>query len=185
MPPKLSARQLFWTGVVLTAAGAAVGPYLATAVYTVWGPDAINSEPFLAIMGMLWPVLVPLGVVVLACSVIARAIESQSYSTSGTHGRGRMPPRLTARQIFWSGLILAIVGSIVMAMTTNLFMDLSGRSDLSANLLRDLWSFLGLPVTEVAVPLGIALVPCAFIVRMLESRESVPHEVSAEEFNHP
>ena len=184
MPPKLSARQLLWAGLVLTAVGVFVGQYLFAVVYSTWGADAIDGGPLRVFMDTVGPVLLPLGVVVLGCSLIARVIESPPDSTSRTNRWRPMPPRLTARQIFWSGVILAIVGTILMAATSNLFLDLSGRSDLSANLARDLWNFLGFPLTVVAVPLGIALVPCAFVVRMLESRVSDPQGVSAEA-SHP
>ena len=169
MSPKSSARELFWGGLGLAVVGVLVEQFLSIVVYSLWGPDAINTAPFRVLVDTLWPVVMPLGVVVLASSVIARVIESQSSSPSETDGARRLPPKLTARQILWAGVIMVLVGLLMTSMS-NLLINLSGRSDLSANLARDLWTFIGAPLAAIAVPLGIALVPCAYIVRMLESR---------------
>lgn len=185
MPPKFSARQLFWTGIALTAVGVFVGQYLVTIVITLWGEHAISSSPLPSILQPVDALLVPLGAVVLACSLIARTIESQTTPVSHLHASGRraLPPRLTAKQILWAGIVLVTVGLILTASIGDFFMQLSGSSDVSANLARDLLGFVGVPLTAVAVPLGIALVPCAFVVRMLESRVDAQHKVGADEFS--
>jgi hypothetical protein len=183
MPPKLSARHFFWVGLGLTAAGLFVAQYLVGVVYGLWGPLAINTGPWPALMNTLGPVLVPLGVVMLACSLIARVIETQSDPTLRTSRWRPMPPMLTARQVLWTGVVLSVVGFILTGSISDLLMGFQGSSDLSSKLARDLLEFVGLPVTVVALPLGIALVPCAFIVRMLESRVSDPRALSAEEFS--
>ena len=180
LSPKPSARQLFWSGLALATVGVFVQQFLTVVVYLLWGQDAINVAPFRVLMETLWPVVVPLGVAVLAASVIARVIESQSASAPDADMRRPMPPKLTARGVLVAGVILVLAGFLMTSMS-NLLFDLSGRSDLSANLARDLWTFVGAPLSAVAAPLGIALVPCAVIVRMLESRVSRPHEASAEE----
>jgi hypothetical protein len=169
MPPKLSARQLFWTGVVLTAAGVFIGRYLMGIVFALWGQGAITTGPLPSITSALEPLLVPCGVVVLACSLIARTIESQATPASHLRTSGRsMPPRLTAKQILWTGVVLVVLGLILGASMDDLYVNLSGSSDLSANLARDLLNFIGVPLRAVMIPLGIALLPSALIVRMLE-----------------
>jgi hypothetical protein len=171
MPPKLSATQLFWTGVALIAVGVVIGQYLVGIIFALWGQAAITTGPLPSIISTLEPLLVPLGVVVLACSLIARTIESQTTPASHLRAGNRtMPPRLTARQIFWTGVVLVVLGLILAASMDAMYLDLYGSSDLAANLARDLLDFVGVPLRAFMVPLGIALLPSALIVRMLEVR---------------
>ena len=177
MPPKLSARQLFWGGVVLTAVGVFVGQFLVTIVFSLWGERAISSSPLPSILQPLDALLVPLGALLLASSLIARTIETHTASTSHLHashlrasGRRTMPPRLSAKQILWSGIVLVVLGLILTATMGDFFMQLSGSTDVSANLARDLLGVVGVPLQTILVPLGIALLPAALIVRMLQGR---------------
>jgi hypothetical protein len=179
MPPKLSARQLFWTGVVLTAAGVFIGRYLVGIVFALWGQGAITSGPLPSLVSTLEPVLVPLGVVVLACSLIARTIESQTTPASHLRAVSRaVPPRLTAKQILWTGVVLVVLGLILGASMDDLYLDLYGSSDVAANLARDLLDFIGVPLRAFMVPLGIALLPTALIVRMLAAQRPDQHAPS-------
>ena len=171
MPPRVSARQLFWTGVVLTAVGVFIGRYLMGIVFALWGQAAITTGPLPSIISMLEPLLVPLGVVVLAASSVARTIESQTTPASHLRASSRaMPPRLTAEQMLWTGVVLVVLGLILGVSMDGMYLDLSGSSDLEANLARDLLDFIGVPLRAVMVPLGIALLPSALIVRMLQVR---------------
>ncbi|GAB3042335.1 hypothetical protein GCM10027052_25290 [Parafrigoribacterium mesophilum] len=171
MPPKLSARQLFWTGVVVTAVGVFVGQFLVTIVFSLWGERAINSTLLPSILQPLDALLVPLGALLLATSLIARTIEAQTRA-SHLHASARriMPPQLTSRSILWTGIVLVVLGLILIASIGDFFMQLSGSTDVAANLARDLLGLVGVPLQTIAVPLGIALLPTALIVRMLEVR---------------
>jgi hypothetical protein len=184
MPPKLSARQLFWTGVVLTAVGVFIGRYLVGIVFALWGQAAITTGPLPSIVSALEPLLVPLGVVVLAASLVARTIESQTIPASHLRTSDRaMPPRLTAQQILWSGVVLVVLGLLLGASMDGMYLDLYGSSDLAANLARDLLDFVGVPLRAVMVPLGIALLPSALIVRMLQVRPRDHRAPSEPELN--
>jgi hypothetical protein len=190
MPPKLSARQLFWSGVVLTAVGVFVGQFLVTIVFGLWGERAISSSPLPSVLQPLDALLVPLGALLLATSLIARAIEAQAALTSHLHashphashphasGRRTMPPQLNATQILWTGIVLVVLGLILTASVGDFFVQLSGSTDVSANLARDLLGLVGVPLQTIAVPLGIALLPTALIVRILQAR--VPDRDSAD-----
>jgi hypothetical protein len=177
MPPKLSARQLFWSGVVLTAVGVFVGQFLVTIVFSLWGERAINSTLLPSILQPLDALLVPLGALLLASSLIARAIETHAAPTSHLHAshlrasdRRAMPPRASAKQVLWTGIVLVVLGLILTASIGDFFMQLSGSTDVSANLARDLLGLVGVPLQTILVPLGIALLPTALIVRILETR---------------
>jgi hypothetical protein len=182
MPPKLSARQLFWSGVVLTAVGVFVGQFLVTIVFGLWGERAISSSPLPSVLQPLDALLVPLGALLLATSLIARAIEAQAALASHPHashphashphasGRRTMPPQLSATQILWTGIVLVVLGLILTASVGDFFVQLSGSTDVSANLARDLLGLVGVPLQTIAVPLGIALLPTALIVRILQAR---------------
>jgi hypothetical protein len=65
-------------------------------------------------------------------------------------------------------VVLVVLGLVLGASMDDLYVNLSGSSDLSANLARDLLNFIGVPLRAVMIPLGIALLPSALIVRMLE-----------------
>jgi hypothetical protein len=182
MPPKLSARQLFWSGVVLTAVGVFVGQFLVTIVFGLWGERAISSSPLPSVLQPLDALLVPLGALLLATSLIARAIEAQAALASHLHashphashprasGRRTMPRQLSATQILWTGIVLVVLGLILTASVGDFFVQLSGSTDVSANLARDLLGLVGVPLQTIAVPLGIALLPTALIVRILQAR---------------
>jgi len=162
---------------VLTAVGVFVGQFLVTIVFSLWGERAISSSPLPSILQPLDALLVPLGALLLASSLIARTIEEQTAPASHPHashphssGRQTMPPRLSAKQILWTGIVLVVIGLILTASIGDFFMQLSGSTDVSANLARDLLGLVGVPLQTILVPLGIALLPTALIARMLEAR---------------
>jgi hypothetical protein len=168
MPPKLSARQMFWTGAVLTVIGVVLKQYLSLAIYSIWGNDPLQafvSGPWSFVLGAA-PWLIGLGILLLACSLIVRNIDAGADSeTSGRHA----PPKLTARQIAWTGVILVVVGLILTNSVEDAYMSLAWKVDFASNLARDLLN-IAQPLSLVILPLGIALLPCSFVVRMLESR---------------
>jgi hypothetical protein len=170
MPPKLSARRIFWAGLAITVLGVVVQQALYGVLFSIWGDDAVQSFSWSLMLNTQYTLLVPLGVAVLACSLIAGNIESAGDSQSET-GRWRpMPPRLTARQIALTGVILVVVGLVLMNSLDELFMSLNGKVDFTSNLVRDLLTIVTVPLGTVALPLGVALLPSSLVVRMLESR---------------
>jgi hypothetical protein len=170
MPPKLSARQMFWTGAVLTVIGALLQQYLSWVIYSMWGNDVVqafvNGPWSFALAAAPW--LIALGVLLLACSLIVRNIEAGANSQPKTSWRP-VPPKLTALQIAWTGVILVVVGLILTNTVGEAYMSLAWKVDFASNLARDLL-IVAQPLSLVILPLGIALLPCSFVVRMLESR---------------
>ena len=170
MPPKLSARQMFWAGAVLTVVGVVVQQYLSLVVWSIWGNDVVQAfvnGPW-SFVYRAAPWLLGLGILLLACSLIVRNIEAAADSQPRT-SRRPAPPTLTARQIAWTGVILTVVGLILMNTVEQTFMSLAGKVDFASNLARDLLG-IAQPLSVVTLPLGIALLPSSFVVRMLESR---------------
>ena len=170
MPPKLSARQIFWAGLAVTVLGVVVQQGLYGLLFSIWGDDAVQSFSWSLMLNTQYTLLVPLGVVVLACSLIAQNIEDAADSQSRTSRWRPMPPRLTARQIAWTGVILVVVGLILMNSLEEVIMSLNGKVDFTSNLVRDLLTIVAVPLGTVALPLGIALLPSSLVVRMLEAR---------------
>ena len=170
MPPKLSARQMFWTGAVLTVIGVLLQQYLSLVIYSMWGNEVVqafvNGPWSFALAAAPW--LIALGAILIACSLIVRNIEAAADSQPKTDRRPA-PPRLSARQIAWTGVILVVVGLILTNAVGEAFMSLAWKVDFASNLARDLLN-VAQPLSLVILPLGIALLPSSLVVRMLESR---------------
>jgi hypothetical protein len=172
MPPRLSARQVLWSGVILTALGVFVENYLGIVVVGAGGSDALNSDWWFVLAGIVGPVAVPVGTVLIACSSLVRIVELGTRP--GGSETDRMPPRFTARRLAWAGLVLIVVGLVLsflpaFSVLGGASAGLSGGTDLSSNLARDLMFVAG-PVASLALPLGVALLPCSLVAKVLETR---------------
>lgn len=167
MPPKWTARRIFWIGVILALIRALVGIFGPDLLFRIWGMQStavdlwnIVGSPFLLVLG-------PLGCGLIAVSLVVKHLESSHLTTTdpGEVAERTAPPTMSSRQILGTGIILIVVGIVIMTSLNSWVYSFSG----SKTIMSDILMYLGIPANILAVPLGVVLIPCSFIVRALES----------------
>lgn len=167
MPPKWTARRIFWIGVILVLIRALLGIFALDLMYRAWGPQSTALEAWGTVGSPLLLVLGPLGCALIAVSLVVKHLESPHLTTTdpGEVVERTAPPTMSSRQILWTGIILTVVGIVIMTSLNGWMYSFSG----SKTIMSDILMYLGIPANILAVPLGVVLIPCSFIVRVLES----------------
>lgn len=160
MPPKLTARTLWWIGVALTVFGVASELFLLTAVVAVAGIGAITAAAWAS--QIIGSVGLPLGILLIAFSPLLRILEPTSVANPRRVG---MPPALSARELGWAGVFLTALGVLLLfSMDATVNGGASGGG-YSVNLLLVVVTTLKL----VCLPLGLALLTSAAVAQRLQS----------------
>jgi hypothetical protein len=167
LPPLVSARVLFWTGLIVVVGSFLVLSVLPWAVYYLGG-SALGSRAFQVMSELVGLVVGPLGIAFLAVSFIGFTLERRRVVSARrvVSPTGHAIPSAVRAPI----LLLAAAALITVGVTLTLnlgtwMVDLAGRTSI----LGDLLGLFGGPLEATLLPLGIVLVPVSFIVRMLDA----------------
>ena len=164
MPANLSARALLWIGIGVIA----VSMISQTTIDLVW--RAAGNDWMTGAMSSWWypfyqlvpTVLIPLGALVVAASFVARALEGDVRADSTTDRLGTR-----AAWLFWTGLVLTILGLVVGASLQDWLTDLNAQGRTSLAL--DVLTLIVIPLRMVILPLGLALLPSAVLVKKISA----------------
>ena len=164
MPANLSARAILWIGIGLVAASVLL-QLARDVIFRLVDQDSLqdlaNSWLFDSVYLAL-TLLVPLGAMLIAVFFVARLIER------GTDGAVRPADRITAAGVFWTGIVLTLLGLLVGASLESWMGTLvaQGRPSIALDALNIVVS----PLRNVMIPLGLALLPASVLMKKLEVR---------------
>lgn len=168
MPANFSARTILWIGIGLVAASVLL--QLARDVtFRLVDQDSLqvlaNSWLFDSVYLAL-TLLVPLGAMLIAVFFVARLVER------GTDGAARPTDRITAAGVFWTGIVLTLLGLLVGASLESWMGTLvaQGRPSIALDALNIVVS----PLRNVVIPLGLALLAASVLMKKLEVRAQLP-----------
>lgn len=162
MPPKLSARFLFWAGLLTAVVLSAVAPLTPAVIYSIWGQSSYALGVWFDLGIPLYKVLLPLCCALIAASLVVKNLEPSREIEGESKGA---PPRLSAAQMFWSGAVLTVIGAMLTAWLGQWLTGLYGLQSLVGDVL----SLVGGPLELITLPLGIFTVAGSFIIRVLET----------------
>ncbi|MCU1407148.1 MAG: hypothetical protein JWQ43_3451 [Glaciihabitans sp.] len=168
LPPRLSARRLFWSGVVLLVTGVVVQNYLFLALFAIVGEDGLNYPGVSTVTSTLSLLLTPLGAGFLVVSFVGRSLERRRVISArrvSVAPRTISPPALTAPVLLIIGTLLTILGTVL---TLNLGQWVSEMAT-HTSIAGDLLSIFGGPLQSALLPLGLFLVPTSFVVRLIDA----------------
>ena len=162
MLPTLSARALFLTGTILLAVGVFIGTFLYPLLGLVVDLEAAASMGLFTTgifaAGYIGAVIVPLGAVFVAVSFVARRLEPPVDLE--LNDPARSPRALSARQLLLIGCVLLIVGLVLQIKLENWLFAVRNETGL---LLQGALQWIAVPLRQIALPLGAALIPCALL----------------------
>lgn len=175
MSPRLTWKQLLWTGIVLTGVGLFARLYLVPLVFALWGDSGLNSSVLHWTQAALGHVVFHVGLALIALLLVIWAIEHDASATGAPENsslaEGTVPaaapaPRALVR-VFWIGVVLVVLGLILQESLVQWQLDLLGAVDVAGGIARDFLGLVGAPLTAVAMPLGVLLSTGSFVVRTL------------------
>ncbi|MBC7443767.1 MAG: hypothetical protein H7311_14825 [Ramlibacter sp.] len=169
MPHSMTPVRGFWLGLVLTVLGLAGGALFFNAVLAVGGQSLASSVVVRVVVTVAVSVMLPLGVTFVALSVVARALGRRSVVRAVDPVDPRedipsMPPLVSSRTAVVTGLVLLVVGLVLQLFLAQWTQEIQGDETF----LRDFVVYLGPPLDAFILPLGVLLIPCAWILRIIE-----------------
>ena len=169
MPANFSARAILWIGIGVVAASVLL--QLARDVtFRLVDQDSLqdlaNNSWLFDSVYLALTLLVPLGAMLIAVSFVARLIERGTESAAGP------ADRITAAGVFWTGIVLTLLGLLVGASLESWMGTLvaQGRPSIALDALNIVVS----PLRNVVIPLGLALLPASVLMKKLEVRAQLP-----------
>ena len=174
MPHRMTPSWGFWLGVVLTFLGLAVGVFFIRAMIAVGGQSQAASDFVYFVNAFFSGVVLPLGMTFVVLSLVARALESThrsllsaAGSREGIEDTPSLPPRVSSRIALVTGVVLVVIGLVSQLYLQNWIQAIQA----DATFLRDFVVYLGPPLNALMLPLGVLLIPCAWILRIIEDRQ--------------
>jgi len=135
-------------------------------LFALGGESAATNPVYWFVSSLLALVLPSLGISFAAVSLLVKALEARTVVVVTAQApAANVPPSLPARTVFWAGCSCIVIGVV-------LALNLQGwNEDLlrSTSLLGDFFSYVITPLSLVFAPLGAALVPISFVLRMLQT----------------
>ena len=170
MPHRMTPSWGFWLGVVLTLLGLAVGLFFLRAMAAIGGQPQAAGDFAYVVNVFFGAVVLPLGMTFVVASLVARALESNHRSMISAAGlrddpesASSVPPRVSARVALATGLVLVVVG-----MVSELYLQHWIQAiQADATFMRDFVVYLGPPLNALMLPLGVLLIPCAWLLRII------------------
>ena len=156
MPRRMTPSWGFWIGVALTLLGLAVGIFFIRAMAAIGGQTLAASDFVYFVNAFFSAVVLPLGMTFVVLSLVARALESTD-----------VPPRVSSRIALATGLVLVLIGMVSEVYLQSWMQAIQA----DATFLRDFVIYLGPPLNALMLPLGVLLLPCAWILRIIEDRQ--------------
>lgn len=183
MPPRLTRKQLLWTGIVLAVVGLVARLYLVTLLFALGGNDALNIAVVNWVQAVLGQVALQVGLALIAAMIVMKALE-RSHLVSATPPETATPDDAGTVDVaptaspalawtFWIGLALIVVGLVLQQSLLAWQYDLMGAVDVAGGIARDILWLLGAPLEAVAVPLGTLLVAGSLIARTLQAEQRI------------
>jgi len=172
MARTLTPARGFWTGLVLTVLGLVAVRLLYTSLFGPLSQDLVSSD-LMRFVGVLLPGFVlPLGMALMVASVVVRALVGKSMVTipepdEASEDSPTWPLRLTSRTALVLGLVFAAVGLVFELNISTWTQTIQGDSTF----LRDFVVYLGGPLSDLVLPLGVLLIAGAWILRTIEDRQ--------------
>ena len=174
MPHRMTPSWGFWFGVVLTLLGLAVGLFFIRAMAAFGGQSQAASDVAYFVDALFSAVVLPLGMTFVVSSLVARALESNyrsmlsaAGSREGIEDTPSAPPRVSSRIALATGLVLVVIGMVSELYLQNWIQAIQA----DATFMRDFVVYLGPPLNALLLPLGVLLIPCAWILRIIEERQ--------------
>ncbi|TFD81158.1 hypothetical protein [Cryobacterium fucosi] len=162
----------FWVGAVLTVLGLAVGTFLITVMFGLGGGQELASnEAVRFVVYFFAGALLPLGLTLMALSLVARALVhppsiSETGLTEDREDAPSVPPRVNSRIAVAIGLALLVLGLASQLYLEQWTFAIQG----DATFFRDFVVYLAPLLNAVMLPLGVLLIACAWILRIVEER---------------
>ncbi|MDY7542923.1 MULTISPECIES: hypothetical protein [unclassified Cryobacterium] len=172
MARTLTPARGFWIGLVMTVLGLVTVRLLYTSLFGPFSPDFLSTG-LMQFVGVLLPGLVlPLGMALMVTSVVVRALADESVISivkpdEATEDTPTWPLRLTSRAALLLGLAFAAIGLVAELNISTWTQTIQGDSTF----LRDFVVYLGGPLSDLLLPLGVLLVAGAWILRTIEDRQ--------------
>ena len=172
MSRRLTPARGFWGGLVLTLFGLAIGTTLIPVMIGLGAGQELLSSVGVRVAGNFFAgALLPLGMTLMALSLVARAmVHPTGIGETGLRedreDAPSVPPRVSSRAMLVIGLVLMVLGLL-----TQLYLEqwmFSVQDD--ATFFRDFVVYLGPGLNAVMLPLGVLLIACAWILRIVEER---------------
>jgi hypothetical protein len=167
MPANFSARAFLWIGIALIVASAILQVAI-DLVFGTAGQDELQSlvnSWWFTILSVTRTVIAPLAPLMLAAYFVARLIERSPGPSS------RPAHRITALWVFVAGVVFTLLGVLIGVSLDGWLGTLNAQRRTSLAL--DLLNLVVVPLRGVVFPLGLALLPAAALMKMLESRAPV------------
>jgi hypothetical protein len=202
MPANFSARAFLWIGISLLVGSALLQAAL-DFLFRMAGSQILQSlvnSWWYSVLDVTRALFVPLGPLMLAAFFVARAIERSSEAPSAvapgavatntavpstavpstavpstavpsTAAPLASAPRTTAVWVFGAGVALTLFGILVAGSLDSWLIALNAQGRTSLAL--DAVNLVVVPLRTVVLPLGLALLPAAALVKKIESRHPV------------
>ena len=165
----LTPRWMFWMGVVLVVASLVLQAALLPALYAIGGQQLASNNFAWSLVGVSATVLLPLGAASVALSFIGRALEPVETDTDDPDADLQPWPRkVSTRVMFWFGAACVVIGLLLEALLP-VWRSSPVRPD---SLLVYVVAYVLPPLAAVAIPLGVILIPGAWVLRMIEARRT-------------
>lgn len=166
-------RGAMWLGIGLTVVGLAAQWLSLLAAVFQEAPQQPALNAIFWVMNVLQGIALPLGVAFLAFTLVARAVvrtetlEVENDDDEQDDEEREPAPRVfSSRVVLISGIVLVVVGFALSQSLRNWVSSAASDPGLWQDFV-----FYILPLLEpVLLPLGIVLIPCAWLLRLLESR---------------
>jgi hypothetical protein len=173
MPRTLTPVRGFWLGW-FSPSSAWAYTFLITALFAIGGQVVASSDVVWFVVTASAAVVLPLRMTFMALSLVARALDrpvgiaaEPREDAEGPEDPPSLPPRLNSRNALVTGLVLAALGLVCQLNPANWTQAIQA----DATFLRDFVVYLGPPLNALMLPLGVLLLPCAWILRILEERQ--------------
>lgn len=165
MPATLTARTMLWIGI-----GLITFSVLCQVIFDVLSRaadfDLINemiASWWYPLYQFVPTVLIPLGAIFVAAFFVANAIERRMV----VDPKPRHRPEVPAVVLFWTGVVLTILGLLVNASLQDWLTDLNAQGRTSLAL--DALNLMVIPLRMVIVPVGLALLPISVLVKRVQA----------------
>lgn len=165
MPAQLSARAMLWIGITLLVASV-VSQAALDFVFRTAGTEFINDLQvswWYPLFQFVPAVLLPLGAVCTAAFFVGNAVERLPGITPEPGRR----PAIPAAWLFWTGLVLIVLGLLVEASLQDWLAGLNAQGRTSLAL--DALNLVVTPLRMVLTPLGLALPPASVLVKKVRA----------------
>lgn len=163
-------RGALWLGIALIVVGVAAQwlVLLATVFQEQQNQPAMDAVFW--VMRALQGVATPMGIAFVAFSFIARAVvRTETLEVDDTEDdeeHDPAPRAISSRVVLVLGIALVVIGFLVVSYLDSWRFAISGDPGLA----RDFVFYVAPYIEPVLLPLGILLIPCAWVLRLLESR---------------